>query len=111
MLYSTEIAGRRVRHVRAELVGSARAVAGAMLATRASGSAAHAGRSREQAPSAAGHPPGGNRPRAPPADASCPCWSTGQERNWADVRHRPSPAISDHYQSANDRDVTMLATA
>jgi hypothetical protein len=111
MVYSTEAVRWRARDVRAGFLGSARAaVAGPRLAGGASGSAAYEGRSREQAPVAAAHPPGGNPPRAPPTDPSCPCRSTGAGNN-AGPMGEIGPAISDHYLSANDRDVTMLATA
>ena len=108
-LHSTEkLCGRRVPRARAEIPGLARVtVAGAAAVTGASGSAAHAGRPREQAPPDAALW-AGNPPRAPPAESLSRTGPPGQEMMLGRCEDRPSHQRP--LQSANDPDATMLAT-
>jgi hypothetical protein len=101
MFYSTAgVCGKGVADVRAELVAGA-------AGTAVIRSAACAGRLRENGPSGTARWIAyRGRRRASLFRTSHP----GQEMMLGPVLHTPGPAISDHAQSANDRDVTMIAT-
>ena len=90
-LHSTKkLCSRCGPRARAELPDLTRAaIAGAAVVTRASGSAAHAGRPRERVPSDA--PPwAGNPPRAPPAVYLSRTGPSGQKMMLGRCEDRPS---------------------